>query len=218
MSSSAQVAANQANAQLSTGPKSAEGKAKSSRNALKTGLTGRTIMLAKDQAEIYEQHILNYAMQFRPETARENELVQSIADCRWRLGSIPGLESALYARGFHEFADMFEEDDENQRALLIMGEIMTRYRKDLANLMLQEQRLARRANQEEETLKAMQRKRIAEFDEQLKLATEFYLAAKKENKPFDPAALGFDFSIHDLELHAEAQTHHETIAKMKRAS
>jgi hypothetical protein len=48
----------------------------------------------------------------------------------------------------------------------------------------------------------MQRKRIAEFDEQLKLATESYLAAKKENKPFDPAALGFDFSIHDLELHA----------------
>jgi hypothetical protein len=81
-------------------------------------------MLAKDQAEIYEQHILNDAMQFNPEGARENELVRSIADCRWRLGSIPGLESALYARGFHEFADMFEDDDENQRALLIVGEII----------------------------------------------------------------------------------------------
>ncbi len=218
MSSQAQVAANQANAQLSTGPKSPEGKAKSSRNALKTGLTGRTIMLAKDQAEIYEHHILNYALQFNPQGARENELVQSIADCRWRLGSIPCLESALYARGFHEFADMFEDDDENQRALLIMGEVMTRYRKDFANLVLQELRLARRANQEEETLKAMQRKRIAEYDEELKLATELYLAAKQENKPFDPAKLGFEFSIHDLELHAEAQIHHQTIAKMKRAS
>jgi len=219
MSSAAQVAANQANAQLSSGPKTIEGKAKSSRNALKTGLTGRTIMLAKDQAEIYEQHILNYAMQFNPEGARENELVQSIADCRWRLGSIPGLESALYARGFHEFAEMFEDEaDENQRTLLIMGEIMTRYRKDFANLMLQEQRLARRANQEEETLKAMQRKRIADEEEQLALATQFYLAAKKEDKLFDPAALGFEFSIEDLELHAEAQMHHQTIAKMNRAS
>jgi hypothetical protein len=95
---------------------------------------------------------------------------------------------------------------------------MTRYRNDFANLMLHEQRLARRANQEEETLKAMQRKRIAEEEEQLALATQFYLAAKNENKPFDPAALGFVFSIEDLELHATAQIHHETIAKMKRAS
>ena len=52
MSSAAQVAANQANAQLSTGPKTTEGKASSSRNALKTGLTGRTMILPKDQAEI----------------------------------------------------------------------------------------------------------------------------------------------------------------------
>jgi len=218
MSSAAQVAANQANAQLSTGPQTVEGKAKSSRNALKTGLTGRTIMLAKDQAEVYEQHVLNYALQFDPQGPRENELVQSIADCRWRLGSIPGLESALYARGFREFADMFNDEDENLRTLLIMGEIMTRYRKDFANLVLQELRLARRANQEEETLKAMQRKRIAQEEEQLALATQFYLAAKKENKPFDPAELGFEFSVEDLELHAEALIHHQTINKMKRAS
>src|SRR5277367_597468 len=73
MSSAAQIAANQANAQLSSGPKTPEGKAKSSRNALKTGLTGRTIMLAKDQAEIYEQHVLNYALQFDPKAlARRN--------------------------------------------------------------------------------------------------------------------------------------------------
>ena len=64
----------------------------------------------------------------------------------------------------------------------------------------------------------MQRKREAEFEEELALATQFYLAAKKEDKLFDPAALGFEFSIEDLELHAEAQMHHQTIAKMNRAS
>ncbi len=219
MSSAAQVAANQANAQLSTGPKTAEGKAKSSRNALKTGLTGRTILVTNQEAELYEEHVLNYDARFDPQTPRENELVQSIADCRWRLGSIPGLESALYARGFREFADMFEdEEDEKQRNLLIMGEIMTRYRKDFANLVLQEQRLSRRAYQEEEVLKTMQRKRIAQEEEQLALATQFYLAAKQDNKPFDPAKLGFEFSVEDLELHAEAQIHHQTINKMKRAS
>ncbi len=219
MSSAAQVAANQANAQLSTGPKTAEGKAKSSRNALKTGLTGRTILVTNQEAELYEEHVLNYDARFDPQTPRETELVQSIADCRWRLGSIPGLESALYARGFREFANLFDdEEDEKQRNLLIMAEVMTRYRKDFANLMLQEQRLSRRAYQEEELLKTMQRKRIAHEEEQLALATQFYLAAKQDNKPFDPAKLGFEFSVEDLELHAEAQIHHQTINKMKRAS
>jgi hypothetical protein len=42
MSSNAQIEANQRNAQFSTGPTSEAGKAKSSLNAVKTGLTGRT--------------------------------------------------------------------------------------------------------------------------------------------------------------------------------
>jgi len=218
MSSTAQVAANQANAQLSTGPTTAEGKAKSSRNALKTGLTGRTMILPKGEAELYEHHVLAYAERFNPEGDRETELVQSIADCRWRLGSIPGLEAALYARGFAEFKEMFEDEPEDQRSLLIVGEIMTRYRKDFANLMIQEQRLARRAYQEEQELKTMQRKRMEEFQAELALATQFYLAAKKENKPVDLSGFGFEFSISELERHAEAQIHHQTIAKMKRAS
>ena len=218
MSSAAQVAANQANAQLSSGPKTPEGKAKSSRNALKTGLTGRTMILPKGEAELYEHHVLAYAERFNPESDRETELVQSIADCRWRLGSIPGLEAALYARGFAEFKEMFEDEPEDQRCLLITGEIMTRYRKDFANLMSQEQRLARRANQEEQELKAMQHKREVEFEQELALATQFYLAAKKENRPVDLSGFGFEFSIEELERHAEAQIHHQTINKMKRAS
>ena len=50
MSTEAQVHANRANAQLSTGPSSASGKAKSSLNAVKTGLTGRTVLLPGDDA------------------------------------------------------------------------------------------------------------------------------------------------------------------------
>ncbi|MGA8598820.1 MAG: hypothetical protein WB676_29225 [Bryobacteraceae bacterium] len=53
MSTAAQIAANQANAQLSTGPTSETGKAKSSLNAVKTGLTGRTVLLPGDDAAIY---------------------------------------------------------------------------------------------------------------------------------------------------------------------
>jgi hypothetical protein len=54
MATPAQIDANRANAQLSTGPSSPEGKAKSSHNALKTGLTGRTILLPTDDVAAYQ--------------------------------------------------------------------------------------------------------------------------------------------------------------------
>jgi hypothetical protein len=45
-----QLAANRTNAQLSTRPRSDEGKHKSALNAVKTGLTGITILLASSDA------------------------------------------------------------------------------------------------------------------------------------------------------------------------
>src|SRR6266567_4672177 len=55
--SASQLAANRANAQLSTGPKTAEGKTKASLNAVKTALTGRTVLLPTEHAAAYESHI-----------------------------------------------------------------------------------------------------------------------------------------------------------------
>jgi len=43
-----------------TGPKTPEGKAISCMNALKTGLTGRTVLLPTDDAAAFEQHIQAY--------------------------------------------------------------------------------------------------------------------------------------------------------------
>ena len=63
---SAQIAANQANAQLSTGPKTEAGKAKSSLNAVSSGLTGRTVLLPSDDAEAYREHMANYFVRHDP--------------------------------------------------------------------------------------------------------------------------------------------------------
>src|SRR5919199_1477139 len=51
------LAANRANALLSTGPRTPQGKAKSSLNAVKTGLTGRTVLLPSDDAAVYQVHV-----------------------------------------------------------------------------------------------------------------------------------------------------------------
>ncbi len=50
---SPQLAANRANSALSAGPATPAGKAVSSLNALKTGLTGRTVLLPADDVDAH---------------------------------------------------------------------------------------------------------------------------------------------------------------------
>ena len=102
------LAANRANAQLSTGPKTPEGRAKSSLNAVKTGLTGRTVLLPSEDAEAYETHLLQYLEEFQPVGVRETQLVQNLADTQWRLDRIPSLENGIFALGRMRYADRLE--------------------------------------------------------------------------------------------------------------
>ncbi len=54
MSTSSQIAANQANAQLSTGPRTGQGKSVASRNATKHGFTGKSILLPGENPQEFE--------------------------------------------------------------------------------------------------------------------------------------------------------------------
>lgn len=54
--------------QRSTGPRTEEGKAKSSLNAIKTGLTGRTVLLPSDDIAAYQEHLASLKDQHKPET------------------------------------------------------------------------------------------------------------------------------------------------------
>jgi hypothetical protein len=56
--SPARLTANQANAHLSTGPKTKPGKAAVRLNAVKTGLTGQTVFLPWDDAALYQGDII----------------------------------------------------------------------------------------------------------------------------------------------------------------
>jgi len=142
MATESQINANRANAQSSTGPSSPEGKLKSSHNALKTGLTGRTILLPTDDVAAYENFVEMLKQKYQPVEAYEQHLVQSIADTEWRLLRIPTLESGYYALGRHELAaECAHEVDDKVRAVLLDALIDRTYKKDLRNLALQERRL-----------------------------------------------------------------------------
>ena len=200
--SSARAEANRANAQHSTGPTSAEGKAKSSMNAVKTGLTGQTVLLPTDDALAYQQHLDRHFKSYAPANDAEHTLVQAIADTEWRLLRIAPLEAGIYAVGMRKLANLFE-DEQNlvNREALLQAEIFMTYRKDFSNLALQERRLRNQRTADIAQLKTMQTDRLEKHVQDLKRAEKLYKAAQLQGIPFDPAYFGFVFSIKELEDH-----------------
>ena len=112
MASAAQVAASRSNGALSHGPTSEESKATSSLNALKTGLTGRTVLLPSEDAGLYEAHLAQFREQYQPVSDQELALVQSFSDTHSRIAGIPSLEIGIYALGRLEFPDLFPDYEE----------------------------------------------------------------------------------------------------------
>ena len=198
MPSPAQILANQQNAQLSTGPVTAEGKAKSSLNAVKTGLTGRTILLASDDAEAYTAHVARFESNWKPGSDVERTLVQSLADTEWRLLRIPVLEAGIYALGRREFGNRFEDEDTQAQAALIDTFIFQTYRRDFSNLSIQESRLRRQRDKDTETLIGKQRERSFEEAAAMRENVSNLATAKRElmalEKRIKKAERGFEFA------------------------
>jgi hypothetical protein len=199
LSSPAQIAANRANAQLSTGAKSEEGKRKSSLNAVKTGLTGRTVILPSDDAAAYQAHSERIFAQWQPYDDTERALVQTLADTEWRLLRIPSLEAGIYALGRLEFKEKFAEEPEAVRASLIDAHTFLTYRRDLNNLGIQEGRLLRLRENTISALNTVQQERRKRVNEQVSRAAAALQEAKRAGKPFDLAEFGFEISIEQVE-------------------
>ena len=142
--SPAQLAANRANAQLSTGPRSEAGRLRSSQNAVKSALTGRTVLLPTDDRDEYARFLADFEEQLKPVGQLECELVQIIVDCHWRLRRIQELEHALYAHGHEQFESVFEDCPESERRSRILLQTHLTYEKQFRNLHIQEARIDRK--------------------------------------------------------------------------
>ncbi len=79
-----QIAANKANAQHSTGPRTAEGKERSSQNATKHGLTATRTLVGNEDANEYQQLRDGLYRDYAPANFQEEVLVDRIVSASWR--------------------------------------------------------------------------------------------------------------------------------------
>ena len=106
--SPAQLAANAANAQLSTGPRTAEGKARSSQNARTHGLTSRDLVIQPDEREEFDEMLHGFQADIQPYGEIQQTVFDELVAAAWNLRRIRRMEVALSAG--HSYKDLVEND------------------------------------------------------------------------------------------------------------
>ncbi len=105
MTTEAQIEANRANAQKSTGPRTPEGKAIVSRNALTHGLLARAGVLPGEDEHEFAAHRQELLQQLRPGAPLEEDLAERIVDLSWRLQRAGRDQELAYAALYAKYTE-----------------------------------------------------------------------------------------------------------------
>jgi hypothetical protein len=110
METKKQKSANKKNARKSTGPRTAEGKSVSSRNALSYGLHSQLLVLPDESLEAFQ--LLCSALQeyFQPVEIVEKEFVNRMANLFWRLQRTNRIETSILTKNY--FREKAERADD----------------------------------------------------------------------------------------------------------
>jgi hypothetical protein len=95
MVSEARQTANAANAHLSTGPRTEQGKARSSQNARKHGLTAAEFVIAAEDREEFEEFLAELQADVSPKGKLQQVLFDQLAESAWNLRRIRRMEAEL---------------------------------------------------------------------------------------------------------------------------
>ena len=102
MPTNAQIKANRNNAKKSTGPRTAEGKNRVAKNALKHGLLARDTVLPGEDPADFDSQLSALEADIHPANSLEFELVRQIADAQWRMRRLTRLETGFLAAAVAE--------------------------------------------------------------------------------------------------------------------
>src|SRR5580693_6406144 len=199
MISDKQLAANRANALLSTGP-TEEGKKRSRLNALRHGITGQVITMADEDRAAHDKLSNALMKDLAPQGAMETQLAQRIATDSWRLNRISAIEDNLFALGLRDHGGNLEPTNSQIDDALTTARVYTMESKQLQLLTLYEQRINRSLQKNLALLQSLQAARKAEREAAMKEAATLLKLSEMKGLEYVPARDGFTFST--AEIHA----------------
>ena len=92
MATAEQIAANQRNAKKSTGPRTAEGKRRSSMNGVTHGLTARAAVLPHEDRDAFQGRLDHWHTFYATEDPIQYALVDRATHASWRLDRCAGCD------------------------------------------------------------------------------------------------------------------------------
>jgi len=146
----------------STGPRTPEGKERSSHNALRHGLTGRIVVLPSEDLAVYQAFCKELMADLAPETPVERQYAQTFCDTQWRLNRARSIEDSMLALGHFEGATVPGVDHPEIQSALTAAKVFRQDSKSFMNLTLYEQRLQRTQKEALRQLQELQAKRKTE--------------------------------------------------------
>jgi len=171
---------NRENSKHSTGPVTPEGKARSSQNALKHGLTAKAIVLPSEDSGAFQRHLDSFLTEYQPQGPTEQQLVRTLANNSWHLDRVNRLEEALFTH-----ADENLTLDSQMRAL--------------TSLSTHRNRLTRSFESTLKQLRQLQEERRSEELGHLWKASRLSALAEHKGLPYNPSEDGFVFTEKDVE-------------------
>ena len=197
--SDAQLAANRENAQHSTGPRTPEGKQRSSLNAVRHGLTSQVVVLPHEDMEAYLALHKETVKFWNPKGIHEQRLVQRLIDTDWRLNRCPSLEHSLFALGHNESAGEVEVDHPQVHAALTAGRVLRDYARQFESIGRHEFRLTRAYQSTLEELRQVQKERKAHEEQALADAAGLLQTSQMKGLAYNPAEDGFVLTTAQIE-------------------
>ena len=189
MISDKQLEANRRNARRSTGPKTAEGKDRSSRNNLRHGLTGQITVLPSEDREAHDLFCNRLIEHLNPENPMEEQLANSIAEDSWRLNRVTAIETNIFALGR-------DRERRELQCALKDAETFLDQARSFQLLTLYEQRINRNLQRNLKQLRELQAERREQ--EHTRRAEEQAQQRLMNGVPVDPQANGFEFSTAEI--------------------
>jgi len=199
--SARRAAANKANAQHSTGPRTEAGKQRTRLNALRHGLTGHTVVLPSEDHAAYQRHSQSFLDEYQPKGATEIQLIQSMIDSSWCINRAAAVETNLFSLGITEMEDRIPAGQADADSALAMAMAFREHSRAFAQISIYSQRLARQFERALEQLRALQEERRTHENQQLFDAATLFKVHKEDGLPYNPAEDGFVFSNEDIQTY-----------------
>ena len=194
MISDLQLIANRENAQQSTGPRTPEGKKRSSLNATRHGLTGQVVVMPYEDLQAYNSFVERYLNGLDPRNEPEKQLAFDMANTVWKLNRASSIENGIYAMGHHDNSDGNEVDHPEVHAALTAAATYMERSRHLENLSRQESRLRRDLDRSTRLYHDMQDRRRQQERQEMIQALPISKTHKMQSLPYDPATDGFVLS------------------------